>query len=63
MGSCYSFDHIAQDHIHTDITPCNFEEPQQKHGPGIVSNRVLDSVDIITRSTYIVGLLITRHIG
>ena len=29
MGSCYSADHIAGDHIHTDIT-CNIKEPQQK---------------------------------
>ena len=28
MGSCYSGDHIAKDHIHTDITTCNIEEPQ-----------------------------------
>ena len=28
MGSCYSADHIAEDHIHTDIT-CNIEEPQE----------------------------------
>ena len=28
MGSCYSDDHIAEDHIHTNIT-CNVEEPQQ----------------------------------
>ena len=26
MGSCYSDDHIAGDHIHTDITTCNIEE-------------------------------------
>ena len=28
MGNCYSADHIADEHIHTDIT-CNIEEPQQ----------------------------------
>ena len=25
MGSCYSGDHIAGDHIHTDITRCNID--------------------------------------
>ena len=36
MGSCYSGDHIAGDHIHTDIT-CSNEEPQQKFYPETVS--------------------------
>ena len=40
MGNCYSIDHIAEDHIHTDIT-CNIEEPQQKYRLGTVSNRLL----------------------
>ena len=40
MGNCYSTDHIAKDHIHTDIT-CNTEEPQQKYRLGTVSNRLL----------------------
>ena len=40
MGNCYSIDHIAEDHIHTDIT-CNIEEPQQKYRIGTVSNRLL----------------------
>ena len=26
MDSCYSGDHIAEDHIHTDITTSNSEE-------------------------------------
>ena len=30
MGSCYSDDHIAGDHIHMNVTTCNIEEPQQK---------------------------------
>ena len=29
MGGCNSSDHIAEDHIHTEITSCNIEEPQQ----------------------------------
>ena len=33
MGSFYSADHIAEDHIHTDIT-CNIEEPRQKRRLG-----------------------------
>ena len=36
----YSIDHIAEDHIHTDIT-CNIEEPQQKYRLGTCSNRLL----------------------
>ena len=28
MGHYYSADHVAEDHIHTDIT-CNTEKPQQ----------------------------------
>ena len=41
MGNCISADHIAEDHIHTDIT-CNTEEPQQKDRLGTVSNRLLE---------------------
>ena len=41
MGSCYSGDHIAGDHIHTDITTFNTEEPKQKYCLGMVSNRLL----------------------
>ena len=41
MGRCYSGDHIARDHIHTDITTCNIGEPQQKYRLGTVSNRLL----------------------
>ena len=40
MGSCYSDDHIAGDHLHTEITTCNSEEQQQKYRLGIVSNRL-----------------------
>ena len=40
MGNCYSADHIAEEHKHTDIT-CNNEEPQQKYRLGTVSNRLL----------------------
>ena len=40
MGNCYSIVHIAEDHIHTDIT-CNTEEPQQKYRLGTVSNSLL----------------------
>ena len=37
MGTCYSADHIAEDHIHTDMT-YNIEEPKQKFRLGTVSN-------------------------
>ena len=40
MGNCHSAGHIAEDHIHTDITG-NIEEPQQKYRLGTVSNRLL----------------------
>ena len=36
MGSCDSGDDIPEDHIHTDITTCNIEEPQQKYRLGTV---------------------------
>ena len=39
MGNCYSADHTAEDHIHTDITR-TIEEPQQKYSLGTVSNRL-----------------------
>ena len=37
MESC----DIAEDHIYTDITACNTEEPQPKYRPGAVSNKLL----------------------
>ena len=40
MGNCYSVDHIAEDHIHTDLT-CDITEPKQKYRLGTVSNRLL----------------------
>ena len=40
MGTCYSADHIAEYHIHTDIT-CNIEKPQQKYRLRTASNRLL----------------------
>ena len=41
MGSCYLGDHIAGDHIDTDITICNIEEPQQKYRHRTASNRLM----------------------
>ena len=41
MGSCYSDDHTAGDHMHTDITTTyNKEEQQQKYCIETVSNRL-----------------------
>ena len=40
MSQCNSIDHIAEDHIHTDIA-WNIEEPQQKYRLGAVENRLL----------------------
>ena len=37
MSNRYIGDHIAGDHIHTDITTGNIEEPQQKFCQGTVS--------------------------
>ena len=31
MGCCCSGGHIAGDHIHTDMTICDFEELQKKY--------------------------------
>ena len=44
MVSCYSGDHIAEDHIDTDIITCNSEESQQKCRLRTVSNRHLRGV-------------------
>ena len=41
MGSCYSGDHIAEDHIHKDISTCNTEEPQRKYSLGMICRRLL----------------------
>ena len=41
MASCYSGDHITENHIHTDITLCNIEEQQWKFHLGADSNRLL----------------------
>ena len=46
MGNRYSADHIAKDHIHTDVA-CNTEEPQQKYRLGTVSNRLLGGGGLI----------------
>ena len=40
MGNCYSAYHIAEDHIHTDLTR-NTEEPQQKFRLGAGINKLL----------------------
>ena len=40
MGNCYAAVHIADDHMHTDIT-CNIEEPHPNYRIGMDSNRKL----------------------
>ena len=40
MGSCYTGDRNAEDHIDTDIT-CNVEERQQTYRLGTASYRLL----------------------
>ena len=40
MANCNSIDHIAEYHIHTDLT-CNIEEPQLKYRLGTVSNTLM----------------------
>ena len=44
MGSCYSGEHIAGDHIHTDRPAFNTEEPQQKYSLGTVNKRLIEGV-------------------
>ena len=39
MDNRYSADHVADDHIHTDIT-CNIEEPNKRTDFGTVSYRL-----------------------
>ena len=41
MGRCYSVDHINRKHGHNSTCRPNIEEPQQKHRPGMDSNRFL----------------------
>ena len=40
MGSYNSGDHIASDHIHTDIVTSNIKEPQQKYHIGTIGSRL-----------------------
>ena len=49
MGNCYSMDHIAEDHIHTDMT-CNIEEPQQKYRLGAVSKSHCTNINLSDHS-------------
>ena len=55
MGRCHSDDHITKNHIHTDITTCYIEEPQQKYRFGTkIRNRLpagIYFIIIITRIT------------
>ena len=46
MDSCYSGDHIAGDHIHTDMITSYTEEPQQKYRLGPVSNRLMSGLNM-----------------
>ena len=45
MGSCYSGNHNAEDHIHMDIITCNIEEPQLEYRLGTVNNKLLGGLD------------------
>ena len=38
----WTVDHIAGDHIHTDITTCNIEKPEQKYRVEKVRHRLLE---------------------
>ena len=46
MGSCYSSDHIPEDHIQTNITTSNTDEPQQNNRLGTVSHRILRGLEL-----------------
>ena len=50
MGSCYSGDHITDDHIHMEIKRCNIEETQKKNRLGMVSKRLLGKCKIGTET-------------
>ena len=41
MGSCYSSNHVAGDHVHTGIITCNIEEPRPMYRLGTISSRLL----------------------
>ena len=40
IGQLHTRDHITEGHMHTDITTCNIEQPQQKCRLRTVSNRL-----------------------
>ena len=46
MCNCYSVDHIAKDHIYTDIR-CYIEEPNQKYRLGTVSNKITGGLKLV----------------
>ena len=46
MGNYYSGEHIAEDHILTDLTTCNIEELKQKHCLGTDRNRFLEALNM-----------------
>ena len=48
MGNCDRGDHIAGNHIQTDITRCDIEDPQQKYRLGTISNRLLGGLTCFT---------------
>ena len=45
MGSCYTDDHVAGNHTHSDITTCLIEEPKEKYRFRTVSNRLLGGLN------------------
>ena len=47
MDSCYLGDHIAEGYIHTDLTACNMEEPQQNYRLETVSNRSIKVTELL----------------
>ena len=53
MGSCYSGDHIAEDHKRTHKTTCIIEVPHQKYRLGTVSNRLLEASACFTGSKHV----------
>ena len=57
MDSCYTADHTAGDHIHTDITTCNTKRPKQKYHLGNVSKWLLRRLKIL----YLVHCILTIY--
>ena len=59
MGNCYSADHIAEDHIHTNIT-CNIEEPQKNKSKSDQKYRFRRFMEFLQNWSITIHIIITK---